>query len=160
MVLNCTNFLQSGFAGTIIDNKVCHPRNNDFYLCAHAGMIVSTLIFSSTSTIFTTYFSAIRQRETWLPINISVSNLCLHECLYVNFIDSGFFFFSGNYEANPLPRPAGWGWLFSRWSSRARPLPVICVSGWSNNFIMSLLGYLNRPFESWDPCVFVLQVSA
>ncbi|KAL8545007.1 hypothetical protein ACS0TY_005275 [Phlomoides rotata] len=27
--------------GTIIDNKVCHPRNNDFYLCAHAGMIVS-----------------------------------------------------------------------------------------------------------------------
>jgi eukaryotic translation initiation factor 2C len=28
-------------AGTIIDNKVCHPRNNDFYLCAHAGMIVS-----------------------------------------------------------------------------------------------------------------------
>ena len=31
------------FAGTIIDNKVCHPRNNDFYLCAHGGMIVSYL---------------------------------------------------------------------------------------------------------------------
>jgi eukaryotic translation initiation factor 2C len=27
--------------GTIIDNKICHPKNNDFYLCAHAGMIVS-----------------------------------------------------------------------------------------------------------------------
>lgn len=25
----------------MIDNKVCHPRNNDFYMCAHAGMIVS-----------------------------------------------------------------------------------------------------------------------
>ncbi|KAK9282596.1 hypothetical protein L1049_010813 [Liquidambar formosana] len=25
--------------GTVVDNKVCHPRNNDFYLCAHAGMI-------------------------------------------------------------------------------------------------------------------------
>ncbi|XP_004501969.1 protein argonaute 4-like [Cicer arietinum] len=25
--------------GTIIDNKICHPRNYDFYLCAHAGMI-------------------------------------------------------------------------------------------------------------------------
>ncbi|CAN8247031.1 unnamed protein product [Cochlearia groenlandica] len=25
--------------GTIIDNKICHPKNNDFYLCAHAGMI-------------------------------------------------------------------------------------------------------------------------
>ncbi|XP_030966369.1 protein argonaute 4A-like [Quercus lobata] len=25
--------------GTVIDSKVCHPRNNDFYLCAHAGMI-------------------------------------------------------------------------------------------------------------------------
>ncbi|KAL0370296.1 UNVERIFIED_CONTAM: protein argonaute 4 [Sesamum angustifolium] len=28
--------------GTIIDNKVCHPKNNDFYLCAHAGMIGTT----------------------------------------------------------------------------------------------------------------------
>ena len=29
------------YAGTVIDNKICHPKNNDFYLCAHAGMIVS-----------------------------------------------------------------------------------------------------------------------
>ncbi|CAH2060775.1 unnamed protein product [Thlaspi arvense] len=28
--------------GTIIDNKICHPKNNDFYLCAHAGMIGTT----------------------------------------------------------------------------------------------------------------------
>lgn len=28
--------------GTVIDNKICHPRNNDFYLCAHAGMIGTT----------------------------------------------------------------------------------------------------------------------
>ncbi|KAG8472696.1 hypothetical protein CXB51_034522 [Gossypium anomalum] len=25
--------------GTVIDNKVCHPKNNDFYLSTHAGMI-------------------------------------------------------------------------------------------------------------------------
>ncbi|XP_028802599.1 protein argonaute 4A-like [Neltuma alba] len=25
--------------GTIIDNRICHPKNNDFYMCAHAGMI-------------------------------------------------------------------------------------------------------------------------
>ncbi|KHF99057.1 Protein argonaute 4 -like protein [Gossypium arboreum] len=25
--------------GTIINNKVCHPKNNDFYLGTHAGMI-------------------------------------------------------------------------------------------------------------------------
>ncbi|PPS18525.1 hypothetical protein GOBAR_AA02053 [Gossypium barbadense] len=25
--------------GTVIDNKVCHPKNNDFYLATHAGMI-------------------------------------------------------------------------------------------------------------------------
>ncbi|KAE9463330.1 hypothetical protein C3L33_04746, partial [Rhododendron williamsianum] len=31
-------------AGTVIDNKVCHPRGNDFYLCAHAGMIISVLL--------------------------------------------------------------------------------------------------------------------
>ncbi|KAK7322500.1 hypothetical protein VNO77_25881 [Canavalia gladiata] len=25
--------------GTVIDKGICHPKNNDFYLCAHAGMI-------------------------------------------------------------------------------------------------------------------------
>ncbi|PPR94855.1 hypothetical protein GOBAR_AA25814 [Gossypium barbadense] len=25
--------------GTVIDNKVCHPKSNDFYLGTHAGMI-------------------------------------------------------------------------------------------------------------------------
>nr|QNU10184.1 argonaute 9 [Arabidopsis halleri] len=28
--------------GTIIDSQICHPRNFDFYLCAHAGMIGTT----------------------------------------------------------------------------------------------------------------------
>ncbi|KHG21507.1 Protein argonaute 4 -like protein [Gossypium arboreum] len=28
--------------GTFIDNKVCHPKNNDFYLGTHAGMIGTT----------------------------------------------------------------------------------------------------------------------
>ncbi|WCJ41504.1 Argonaute family protein [Euphorbia peplus] len=42
-----TKFFQPGAPenvppGTIIDNKVCHPKNNDFYLCAHAGMIGTT----------------------------------------------------------------------------------------------------------------------
>ncbi|XP_057441491.1 protein argonaute 4-like [Lotus japonicus] len=39
-----TKFFQPGSPdnvppGTVIDNKICHPRNNDFYMCAHAGMI-------------------------------------------------------------------------------------------------------------------------
>ncbi|KAJ9167413.1 hypothetical protein P3X46_022067 [Hevea brasiliensis] len=42
-----TKFFQPGSPdnvppGTVIDNKVCHPKNNDFYLCAHAGMIGTT----------------------------------------------------------------------------------------------------------------------
>ncbi|KAL4281556.1 hypothetical protein GQ457_03G044040 [Hibiscus cannabinus] len=42
-----TKFFQQGSPdnvqpGTVIDNKVCHPKNNDFYLCAHAGMIGTT----------------------------------------------------------------------------------------------------------------------
>ncbi|CAN0923207.1 Protein argonaute 4 [Linum grandiflorum] len=42
-----TKFFQPGSPenvppGTIIDNKVGHPKNNDFYLCAHAGMIGTT----------------------------------------------------------------------------------------------------------------------
>ncbi|XP_034705254.1 protein argonaute 4A-like [Vitis riparia] len=39
-----TRFFQNGSPsnvppGTIVDNTICHPTNNDFYLCAHAGMI-------------------------------------------------------------------------------------------------------------------------
>ncbi|GMG98835.1 hypothetical protein Nepgr_000675 [Nepenthes gracilis] len=42
-----TKFFQAGSPdnvppGTVIDNKVCHPRNYDFYLCAQAGMIGTT----------------------------------------------------------------------------------------------------------------------
>ncbi|KAA8516309.1 hypothetical protein F0562_016602 [Nyssa sinensis] len=28
--------------GTVIDSQVCHPHNNDFYMCAHGGMIGTT----------------------------------------------------------------------------------------------------------------------
>ncbi|XP_010521596.1 PREDICTED: protein argonaute 4 isoform X2 [Tarenaya hassleriana] len=39
-----TKFFQPGSPdnvppGTIVDTKICHPRNYDFYLCAQAGMI-------------------------------------------------------------------------------------------------------------------------
>ncbi|GAB4859272.1 Protein argonaute-4 [Ancistrocladus abbreviatus] len=42
-----TKFFQNGSPdnvppGTVIDNTVCHPRNYDFFLCAHAGMIGTT----------------------------------------------------------------------------------------------------------------------
>ncbi|PPS13008.1 hypothetical protein GOBAR_AA07649 [Gossypium barbadense] len=42
-----TKFFQQGSLdnvspGTIINNKICHPKNNDFYLCAHTGMIGTT----------------------------------------------------------------------------------------------------------------------
>ncbi|KAF8724800.1 hypothetical protein HU200_020737 [Digitaria exilis] len=42
-----TKFFQTGSPenvppGTVVDNKVCHPRNFDFYMCAHAGMIGTT----------------------------------------------------------------------------------------------------------------------
>ncbi|KAI3886479.1 hypothetical protein MKW92_010272, partial [Papaver armeniacum] len=42
-----TKFFQKGSPdnvppGTVIDTRICHPHNNDFYLCAHAGMIGTT----------------------------------------------------------------------------------------------------------------------
>ncbi|XVF20204.1 hypothetical protein REPUB_Repub11eG0177800 [Reevesia pubescens] len=42
-----TKFFQQGSPdnvppGTVIDKQVCHPKNNDFFLCAHAGMIGTT----------------------------------------------------------------------------------------------------------------------
>ncbi|MFS8009326.1 putative Piwi domain, ribonuclease H-like superfamily [Helianthus anomalus] len=43
-----TNFLQPKSdanvpPGTIIDTKICHPKNNDFYLCAQNGPLVSII---------------------------------------------------------------------------------------------------------------------
>ncbi|KNA23819.1 hypothetical protein SOVF_021710, partial [Spinacia oleracea] len=29
-------------AGTVVDNNICYPKNNDFYICSHAGMIGTT----------------------------------------------------------------------------------------------------------------------
>ncbi|CAN6358861.1 unnamed protein product [Urochloa humidicola] len=42
-----TKFFQTGSPenvppGTVVDNVVCHPKNFDFYMCAHAGMIGTT----------------------------------------------------------------------------------------------------------------------
>lgn len=42
-----TKFFQPGSPdnvppGTVVDNKICHPRNYDFYMCSHAGMIGTT----------------------------------------------------------------------------------------------------------------------
>ncbi|XP_020583523.1 protein argonaute 4B-like [Phalaenopsis equestris] len=40
-----TKFFQAGGSpdnvppGTVVDNQVCHPKNYDFYMCSHAGMI-------------------------------------------------------------------------------------------------------------------------
>ncbi|CAM0944014.1 unnamed protein product [Alopecurus aequalis] len=39
-----TKFFQTGSPdnvppGTVVDTQVCHPKNFDFYMCAHAGMI-------------------------------------------------------------------------------------------------------------------------
>ncbi|KAM6595904.1 hypothetical protein CsatA_006428 [Cannabis sativa] len=43
--------------GTIIDNKICHPKNNDFYLCAHAGMIIDLFnCFSEKGTTRPTHY--------------------------------------------------------------------------------------------------------
>ncbi|KAL2943014.1 Protein argonaute 4A [Bienertia sinuspersici] len=42
-----TKFFQDGSPdnvppGTVVDNSICHPKNNDFYMCSHAGMIGTT----------------------------------------------------------------------------------------------------------------------
>ena len=38
-----TIFLACLCVGTVVDKGICHPRNYDFYMCAHAGMIVCYL---------------------------------------------------------------------------------------------------------------------
>lgn len=31
------------FVGTVVDSKICHPTEFDFYLCSHAGIQVNFL---------------------------------------------------------------------------------------------------------------------
>lgn len=32
------------FSGTVVDTKICHPTEFDFYLCSHAGIQVPNCI--------------------------------------------------------------------------------------------------------------------
>lgn len=38
-------------AGTVVDQKICHPTEFDFYLCSHAGIQVRCTFFSRTTLI-------------------------------------------------------------------------------------------------------------
>ena len=39
-------------SGTIVDEHLCHPKDYDFYLCAHAGIIVSFFFFFCIEPIY------------------------------------------------------------------------------------------------------------
>lgn len=44
----CVYSLPLSFSpGTVVDTKIVHPRNYDFYMCAHAGMIVCSYFICS-----------------------------------------------------------------------------------------------------------------
>jgi hypothetical protein len=34
------------FLGTVVDSKICHPTEFDFYLCSHAGIQVGSPTFA------------------------------------------------------------------------------------------------------------------
>lgn len=36
------------FSGTVVDSKICHPTEFDFYLCSHAGIQVILLLFETS----------------------------------------------------------------------------------------------------------------
>lgn len=40
-------------AGTVVDTKICHPTEFDFYLCSHAGIQVGKLEWFYWSFLFT-----------------------------------------------------------------------------------------------------------
>lgn len=46
------------FSGMIVDKTICHPKNNDFYLCAHKGIMVSSLMVLSFTFFFSFCFCA------------------------------------------------------------------------------------------------------
>jgi hypothetical protein len=40
-ILNSSSKLFISYLGTVVDSKICHPTEFDFYLCSHAGIQVS-----------------------------------------------------------------------------------------------------------------------
>ncbi|XP_066316256.1 protein argonaute 4A-like [Miscanthus floridulus] len=42
MVLKRPGLPRGKKGGTVVDTGICHPRNYDFYMCAHAGTIGTT----------------------------------------------------------------------------------------------------------------------
>lgn len=87
-------------AGTIVDNTICHPRNNDFYLCAHAGMIVSNV----SALCFLKAYP--RGQRLW-------SLLLLY---------------AGHNSTSTLSCSTWWAWFFRRCRARACAFFIICVS--------------------------------
>ena len=39
-------------AGTVVDTKICHPSQYDFYLCSHAGIQVTDYFHSNFTILF------------------------------------------------------------------------------------------------------------
>lgn len=38
-----TKYFSTNATGTVVDSKICHPTEFDFYLCSHAGIQVTAL---------------------------------------------------------------------------------------------------------------------
>ena len=68
-------------AGTVVDQRICHPTEFDFYLCSHAGIQVTKLVHWHTH-----FLTENRLSRYW------VSKYLL----------------SGNKSAHPLPCPLWW----------------------------------------------------
>lgn len=43
------------FSGTVVDSKICHPTEFDFYLCSHAGIQVKDWSYSLYFKLVTTH---------------------------------------------------------------------------------------------------------
>ncbi|KAL5719499.1 Protein argonaute 4B [Ranunculus cassubicifolius] len=71
-----TRFFEKGSGGnvppgTVIDTNICHPRNNDFYMCAHAGI----------GTIKPTHYHVLLNQVGLTPDNLQE---LVHKLSYVN----------------------------------------------------------------------------
>jgi hypothetical protein len=101
-----------------VDKQVCHPRNFDFYMCAHAGMIVSNLCFL-------------------LYFLLSCTNALLVVCMCLRllcslrganwFVDLCLLCVSGNIKANTLPCSAWRDRLHCRRASGICAFALLCV---------------------------------
>lgn len=109
------NFCTFDFTGTVVDSKICHPTEFDFYLCSHAGIQANSSFCFSFYWWFIVYICAkcknkhinrciCKSMYSYMNVNIVYSCVCSYDCGFSKWITECE---TGHQPASSLPCSMG-----------------------------------------------------